>query len=86
MEIYTRRLEPGEIVSQFDATAALFRQFGCSTIEVSFGWGCQLDIDGLWQPQSLPTDGLAAFVQETLSRGIYLIGDSDRLFVRSPAP
>jgi len=51
---------------------------------VSYGWGCRLEIDDLWQGRPVPTTGLRAFIRESIERGVFPLGDGD-LFIEAPS-
>jgi hypothetical protein len=83
LELYTKPLEPNDIVAQVAVIATFCVGFGVSTVEVTYGWNCRLDIDDLYKPHAIPVSGLSSFIQESMSRGVYPVGDAD-LYVREP--
>ncbi len=46
-------------------------------LNVSFGWGCSLDDDALYQPKPLPLSGLSTFIAQSAASGIFSLGEGD---------
>ena len=83
MVLVTRRLEPAEVHQQVDFIAEFLASRSVADIEVMYGWGCNLNTEELWQPETIPAGSLAESIRQSCERGVLPIAEGD-VFIKVP--
>jgi hypothetical protein len=77
VEIVTQQLDNATLEAQLRLVAELCPAFDPSGVNVSYGWACELDIDELYRDHLVESHRLLEFVDESIRRGVFTLGQSD---------
>lgn len=76
MELVTEDLTPLRWAQEIDHLAEFMQVAGKHELTVSYGWGCDLDMDDLYQEVPLPLSGLREWIEQSTASGIFTLGES----------
>ncbi|ANA32278.1 hypothetical protein [Ralstonia mannitolilytica] len=83
IENRTKRLNRALLLQELEFVMAKLAAAGVAEVQLSFGWDCNLDIDDMWQEQSVRVDALLGCIMQAEQSGIVEVGRGD-IFVKSP--
>src|SRR6266571_4069447 len=55
----------------------LLRDWGYDRVKVTFGHGCSLPVDQLWQPREINAIELQSFIEASIRNGVFRFGRCD---------
>ena len=76
MEIATEDLTPLRWAQEIDHLVEFLQVAGKQELTVSYGWGCDLDMDDLYQEAPLPLSHLRERIEQSTASGIFTLGES----------
>ena len=74
MELRTQTLTATQWEQEIDDLIYLLQVEGKHELIVSYGWGCDLDMDDLYQEVPLPLSGLREWIAQAAVSGIFTLG------------
>lgn len=77
MEFTTERLTSAQLEQEVDNILNFLRSKHKNDLVVSYGWGCDLEMDALYQEKRLPLSELHDFIEQSIQSGIFVLGESD---------
>ena len=75
MEIATDDLTPLRWAQEIDHLVKFLQDKGKQQLIVSYGWGCDLDTDDLYQEVPLPLSHLHGWIEQSAASGIFTLGE-----------
>lgn len=82
MELCTQVLTATQWEQEIDNLVHTLQVKGKRELIVSYGWGCDLDMDDLYQELLLPLSGLREWIIQAAVSGIFTLGEGT-LHIRS---
>ena len=82
MEFRTAVLTKPQLEQEISGIIRFLLSNGKHDLNVSFGWGCYLDDDELYQAKSLPLLDLSAFIARSIESDLFSLGEGD-FFIES---
>ncbi|MBU9579066.1 hypothetical protein KTE26_11550 [Ralstonia mannitolilytica] len=82
IENRTKPLNRELLLQELEFVIAKLAEAGVGEVQLSFGWDCNLDIDDMWQEQSVRVDALLESVIQAEQSGIVEVGRGD-IFVKT---
>lgn len=76
MEIATEDLTSHRWTQEIDYLVKFLQDKGKQELTVSYGWGCDLDMDDLYQEVPLPLSHLREWIEQSTASGIFTLGQS----------
>lgn len=76
MEIATEYLTSHRWTQEVDYLAEFLQDKGKQELTVSYGWGCDLDMDDLYQEIPLPLSHLREWIEQSTASGVFTLGES----------
>ena len=76
-EVRTEPLRGDRLQAQLGALCELCTRFEPGELNVSYGWACNLEVDDLWKARSISASSLSSFIDESISNGVFELGESD---------
>jgi hypothetical protein len=80
MTIGTEPLSPQETWQEINALVSFLDHLGIERVMITYGWGCKAE--GIEQPVTIALDELVLLLQESITQGIYHLGE-DNLHIES---
>lgn len=77
MELRTEVLTATQWERGVDNLICFLQDRGKHELRVSYGWGCDLDMDDLYQEVPLPLSELRAWLAQSTEAGIFTFGESN---------
>lgn len=77
MELVTSRLTPAQVWAEVNGIRDFLLRQGIGSLVAVYGWGCNPDRTELWQDIPVATEQLPRFVEESIAKGIYSLGEAD---------
>ena len=77
MTCITGPLTPTQLLEEVPQIVKWLQSNGIDDLVVEYGWGCNLEPGQLWQDIEVRLAELAAFIQNSIEKGIYSPGQSD---------
>ena len=75
MELRTQILTAAQWDKEVDYLVCLLQDKSKQELAVSYGWGCDLDMDDLYQEVFLPLSGLREWITEAALSGVFTLGE-----------
>ena len=82
MEFRTQVLTATQWEQEIDGLVRFLQDKGKHELIVSYGWGCDLDMNDLYQEIPLPLSGLREWITQATVSGIFTLGEGT-LHIRS---
>ena len=82
MEFRTGTLTPAQMRDGVDNLVAFLRQRSKQDVFVSYGWGCDLDVDELYRDRPLALSSLNGFISRSEQDGVFMLGEAG-LYIES---
>ncbi|WP_220720116.1 hypothetical protein [Agarivorans litoreus] len=77
MDIRTRVLSTDEIQAVVKLLCELLLEHDVTKVKTSFGLGCDLDIDEMWQDTEIEVNDIYEYMALNEKKGILKVGESD---------
>ena len=77
MEVRTEILSRAALEQHVGVVQQLCVEFAAATVDVTYGWACNLAIDDLYQDHRMSTSELLPFIARSVTDNIFRLGDSD---------
>ncbi len=82
MELRTELLTQPQLEREISSIINFLQCKGKHDLVVSYGWGCDLDVNELYQEKPLPLLELHSFIVQSIQLGIFAVGKAD-LYINS---
>jgi hypothetical protein len=76
-EIRCRPLDIADLESELGFIRDYFKKAGGISLDVMYGWDCNLEQDELYKTHLTPVDQLLEFISESRKKGVFVLGESD---------
>ena len=77
MEFRTAVLTKPQLEQEISGIIRFMESIGKHDLNVSFGWGCYLDDDELYQAKPLPLSDLRTFIVQSIESEVFSLGEGD---------
>ena len=77
MTCVTGPLTPAQLLEEVSELVKLLQSTGIENVVVEYGSGCKLEADQLWRDIDIRLPDLIAFIQSSIDKGIYTLGEAD---------
>ena len=82
MEITSGILTEEQFLKEIEEMPELLSQLGINYVLISFGYGCNEDLEDLWKERQISVDDIADFLQQNIDSGLFTPTTGD-LFIKS---
>jgi hypothetical protein len=82
-EVRTEPLSLDELRGSAPEMTESLRSTGHNSVDVTYGFGCNLPVDELWRPARIDSMQLATFIERSVEEGVFEFGAGD-LHIEDP--